>query len=616
MSIVVRSFGETRPHIGPEDQHDAILRDEGHGLFAVASGVPRSALGAVAAREVLAVLYGEVDGLCHAMDETASKRASWASFKELVTDVLERASERVRLHSSSASSGPTASVSMALLRNGHAAVAHVGRTRAYFIRKGKIVRLSQGPSEGSTVAQAGKPGKAPGVGSNGKPAIDHSLGQAEAVSVDGVSFRVKGGDRMMLVSETITEVVRGDQIRRLSTMSPDATTLGREILDLAGGLGADGDVSCVVMCLSDPAAQAQTGEQLSGEAGGQAGGAEGDRDRPSSPSAGLTTPTGVESVERHEQATALGAPSIRESPKTAENALELDLDGGDLAAPQEGLLPEEATTPGSLFTASSPATAGHSGHGLELDGALDALRDKLGSEVVDGFMPGDEADEDLRLTPSAPAPFPPAAPMSPAHRHRTTLDIETDGGGAPDGSFPSLAAELDGATVVSDEAAFLAEMATGESSSEKKKERSTADYEVDVDGESDPDDPLRSVCLFDGVGAEQRLAITEAIITYTLRTDQLLYEEEDEADEIYVVASGRVQLTQSGRPVGSVGAGEIFGEDCLLEGQVRQFSVRARKQSCLNAIPVDVLQGMMERDPQLATRLFQNLANLLARKLR
>ncbi len=609
MTIVVRSYGETRPRIGPDDQHDAILRDEGHGLFAVASGYPRSAAGVVAAREVLAVLYGEVERLCAAMDETTAKRASWAKLKGLISEVLDSASARVRLHATGEESGPTASVTLAMLRHGHAAVAHVGRTRAYFIRKGKIVRLTQGISD-RDAASSGEPNTVAALRKEGKTAVEHAIGQENPVSVDGVSFRVKAGDRMVLVSETVTKTLRGDQIRRLSAMSPDETTLGRETLDLAGGQGADGDVSCVVLCMSDPEAQADAASRMVAEAEDllaepPALGAP----PPTGRFAGHITPTGGNAPEPSPRPTALGAPAIRESPVTAESSLELDELEGDLPPLDPTPVPGSRLPDGLHQPRRSPS-AGHSRHRMKLDGALDALRDKLGQEIASESILGGDDDDD-ELVPQQ-AFFSHGEPMASARRHRTTVDLEAEGDGERKDDLLDLD-DPEGKTVVTDEAAFLAELAAAQSKGQTRK-RTTADYEVEYDGKSDPDDPLASVSLFEGVPAEQRLALSDAIITYSLRTDQLLYEEGDEADEVYVLSSGRVQLTQSGRPVGSVGAGEVLGEGALLEGKYRRASVRARKQTVLNAIPIDILQAYLDEDPRLAATVYYNLANMLADK--
>lgn len=96
-----------------------------------------------------------------------------------------------------------------------------------------------------------------------------------------------------------------------------------------------------------------------------------------------------------------------------------------------------------------------------------------------------------------------------------------------------------------------------------------------------------------------------------------VFEEGDDADELFVVKSGRVAVgrrSPDGREslVALMEPGDLFGEMALFDDGPRSASARALEKSVVLSIPFDVVHSVLDEDPQL----LWNVVRLLAQRLR
>lgn len=97
----------------------------------------------------------------------------------------------------------------------------------------------------------------------------------------------------------------------------------------------------------------------------------------------------------------------------------------------------------------------------------------------------------------------------------------------------------------------------------------------------------------------------------------VIFGEEDEADELFVVRSGRVAIGRrsiDGREslVALMEAGDLFGEMPLFDQGTRSASARALEHSLILGIPYGVVREAIDAQP----RLLWEVVNLLALRLR
>ncbi len=123
---------------------------------------------------------------------------------------------------------------------------------------------------------------------------------------------------------------------------------------------------------------------------------------------------------------------------------------------------------------------------------------------------------------------------------------------------------------------------------------------------------LDSVPLFAAAGPEvvQRLADKAARVRLT--AGEWLFRAGDEADAVYVVASGRAEaVDEDGEAIRAIGRGDVIGELALLSGEPRSASVRARRDTELVRLAGADLDALLRSKPDAALALARVLGGQL-----
>lgn len=123
--------------------------------------------------------------------------------------------------------------------------------------------------------------------------------------------------------------------------------------------------------------------------------------------------------------------------------------------------------------------------------------------------------------------------------------------------------------------------------------------------------------LFHGLGQEELTKLVEVAELATFDAGGVVFQEGDAGESMYVVVSGRFSVSRKdsfGNDVrlAVVGDGEVFGEIALLEHVRRTATVRALMPS----VTLSFGRRVLERCPNLTMKLYQNMALMLARRLR
>ncbi len=98
----------------------------------------------------------------------------------------------------------------------------------------------------------------------------------------------------------------------------------------------------------------------------------------------------------------------------------------------------------------------------------------------------------------------------------------------------------------------------------------------------------------------------------SLEAGEVLFEEGDTGEYLYVIQSGEVELTRGDaegrRLVGRLGPGEFFGEMSVVLGGERRIRATAVTPVRLIALDGQTLESMCIERPEVAIRLIQRLA--------
>ena len=93
---------------------------------------------------------------------------------------------------------------------------------------------------------------------------------------------------------------------------------------------------------------------------------------------------------------------------------------------------------------------------------------------------------------------------------------------------------------------------------------------------------------------------------------EIIFDEGDEGIDLYVIQSGRVQITRSGtagpRLVAQMGPGEFFGEMSVVLGEARTARAVAIGPTELLELDGETLEAMCMERPEIAIRMIQRLA--------
>lgn len=128
-------------------------------------------------------------------------------------------------------------------------------------------------------------------------------------------------------------------------------------------------------------------------------------------------------------------------------------------------------------------------------------------------------------------------------------------------------------------------------------------------------DRLRDTPLFGGLDEEELRRLCEMGEIVDLEPGSLLLREGDEADALYVVLDGQLEVTKrSGRseiPLARVGPGALQGELAALEGGRRLASVRAVTPAEVLRIPVAAVRELLAAGPDVALAVIRTAVGRL-----
>ena len=97
----------------------------------------------------------------------------------------------------------------------------------------------------------------------------------------------------------------------------------------------------------------------------------------------------------------------------------------------------------------------------------------------------------------------------------------------------------------------------------------------------------------------------------TIAEGKEIIREGDVGREFYIVMDGKAAVRRGGREVGTLGAGDYFGELALLDGQKRDATIVATTPTEVLVIGVREFVTLLEDVPQLTRKLLGGMARRL-----
>ena len=235
-----------------------MYRNDELAFYVVADGVGGHSRGEVASRETVEQLemwiqhiHGQLDDLgqrCQRGDvdarweirrllESGVKRACYMVFGMAEQDPDKR--------------GMSTTCSAMLLRGGSAFAAHVGDSRVYRMRNGRVLQLTEDHTLVNYKLKQGLMTPAQARNARGKNVITRAVGHKDYVQVDTVDIDAQAGDRFLLCTDGLHNYLRNDDEIRELIADDSLEASAYAAVSLANQRGGKDNITTVVVEVLD-----------------------------------------------------------------------------------------------------------------------------------------------------------------------------------------------------------------------------------------------------------------------------------------------------------------------------------------------------------------------------
>jgi serine/threonine protein phosphatase PrpC len=212
-------------------------------LFAVADGMGGAQAGEVASRLAAAALRE-----FHEADEFAPE--------ERVATIIQEANRRIyeRAKSDAQASGMGTTITAALVTQEGVAVGHVGDSRAYRLRHGRLEQLTEDHSLVADLVRSGRLSPDEADAHPQRSVITRALGTDPEVDVDSFTADAEAGDVFLLCSDGLTTMVDEDRIAETIARSSSLEQATKALVKAANRAGGEDNITVVLFRLESETA--------------------------------------------------------------------------------------------------------------------------------------------------------------------------------------------------------------------------------------------------------------------------------------------------------------------------------------------------------------------------
>jgi serine/threonine protein phosphatase PrpC len=210
-------------------------------LFAVADGMGGAQAGEIASRLAATVLKGAAEPDVVALIQEANRR------------IYARSSE------DEAVSGMGTTMTVALAEGESVRIGHVGDSRAYLIREGRLEQLTEDHSLVAELVRSGKLSPEEAEVHPQRSVITRALGTEPDVDVDAFTVPARAGDVFMLCSDGLTSMVADEKILELVGRGRGSLkATAKALVDEANRGGGEDNITVVLFEITDAAEDTAT----------------------------------------------------------------------------------------------------------------------------------------------------------------------------------------------------------------------------------------------------------------------------------------------------------------------------------------------------------------------
>ena len=244
-SVALTDVGMKREH-----NEDSFLVNEELGLYVVCDGMGGHAGGETASRLAVQTVERELLSAKLRSDNPFESQAPLAdsplagAVREAVEGACAAVFRTSKMNPELHGMGTTC---ICLVVSGaHALIGHVGDSRAYLVREGGVLQLSEDHSLVNEQVRAGLLTPDEARVSRLKNIITRSVGFEEDVLVDVIGVETKPGDRFLLCSDGLTNLISNEEICEALSENP-FEPIAQGLIQLANDRGGDDNITAIVV---------------------------------------------------------------------------------------------------------------------------------------------------------------------------------------------------------------------------------------------------------------------------------------------------------------------------------------------------------------------------------
>lgn len=227
-----------------ENNEDSWFADCQSGLFVVADGMGGQQAGELASKmvvEALPKLLAQRLGRLFRPRPRALRYWLPRVLCELSRAVWQTAQSHLKLR------GMGSTVVLALVRDGRMHLAHLGDSRAYFLRHGAMIRLTDDHSVVALLLRAGAITPEEARGHPARGAITRFVGLEEPAEADTCTLEPRAGDRLLLCSDGLTDMLGDQEIANLLGAQGDPQQAADALVARANEVGGFDNITALVV---------------------------------------------------------------------------------------------------------------------------------------------------------------------------------------------------------------------------------------------------------------------------------------------------------------------------------------------------------------------------------
>ncbi len=185
----------------------------------------------------------------YAAEQTKAKDFTGKNFASQITQIMEEANKLVYTKSLQDIThvGMGTTMIMAIVADSEINIGHVGDSRVYILRNGELKRITTDHSLVEELLQSGAITTEEAENHPSKNVITKALGCEPKIYIDNYKREIENGDKMLLCSDGLTNMVKEQEIRNVLTGTEDPEEAVDKLIEKANNYGGEDNVTAVAV---------------------------------------------------------------------------------------------------------------------------------------------------------------------------------------------------------------------------------------------------------------------------------------------------------------------------------------------------------------------------------